>query len=59
MMAPACTIVPSNTLTPSRWAFESRPLRVEPPPLVLDICFSYAFAFDCLPAEMPVISTTS
>src|SRR5437667_1655280 len=37
MMAPAVTIVPSYTFTPSRWACESRPLRVEPPPLVLDI----------------------
>src|SRR4051794_3748398 len=37
MMAPAVTIVPSYTFTPRRWAWESRPLRVEPPPLVLDI----------------------
>src|SRR3954462_3933855 len=37
MMAPAVTIVPSYTFTPRRWALESRPLRVEPPPLVLDI----------------------
>src|SRR5436305_2444919 len=37
MMAPASTSVPSKTFTPSRWAAESRPLRVEPPPLVLDM----------------------
>src|SRR6516165_8080556 len=37
MIAPAGMVVPSNTLTPSRWACESRPLRVEPPPLVLDM----------------------
>src|SRR5439155_12319345 len=37
MMAPAVTLPPSYTLTPSRWAAESRPLRVEPPPLVLDM----------------------
>src|SRR4051794_20385573 len=37
MMAPAFTRVPSNTFTPSRWALESRPLRVDPPPLVFDI----------------------
>ncbi len=32
------------------------PLRVDPPPLVLDIA---SYAFDVLPAVMPVISTTS
>src|SRR3954452_21305668 len=37
MMAPASTWVPSKTVTPRRWAAESRPLRVEPPPLVLDM----------------------
>src|SRR5471032_3006917 len=37
MMAAERTFVPSNTLTPRRWALESRPLRVEPPPLVLDM----------------------
>src|SRR5579859_4475281 len=37
MIAPARTWVPSKTFTPRRWAAESRPLRVEPPPLVLDI----------------------
>src|SRR5437588_11425790 len=36
-MAPARTAVPSKVLTPRRWAVESRPLRVEPPPLVLDM----------------------
>src|SRR5580704_8600350 len=44
MIAPAGTLVPSNTLTPRRWAFESRPLRVEPPPLVLDISRSFPSA---------------
>src|SRR5581483_2302048 len=37
MMEPAVTAVPSNSLTPRRCAVESRPLRVEPPPFVLDI----------------------
>src|SRR5215213_8396509 len=37
MMVPARTAWPSNTFTPRRWALESRPLRVEPPPLVFDI----------------------
>src|ERR1700688_4501173 len=36
MIAPAGTLVPSYTFTPSRLDFESRPLRVEPPPFVLD-----------------------
>src|SRR5579862_8839941 len=40
MIDPAVTVVPSKTLTPRRWAFESRPFRVEPPPLVLDISLS-------------------
>src|ERR1019366_8441496 len=34
---PAVTAVPSNAFTPRRWAFESLPLRVDPPPLVFDI----------------------
>ena len=33
----AVTEVPSNSFTPRRWALESRPLRVEPPPFVLDM----------------------
>src|ERR1035437_408567 len=37
MIDPACTAVPPKVFTPSRCAFESRPLRVEPPPLVLDM----------------------
>src|SRR5436190_1235069 len=37
MIVPAVMAVPSNTLTPRRCALESRPLRVEPPPLVFDI----------------------
>ena len=32
--------VPSYTFTPRRWALESRPFRVEPPPLVFDMCAS-------------------
>src|SRR5580700_147315 len=42
MMEPAVTVVPSNCFTPRRCAFESRPLRVDPPPLVLDISNSSA-----------------
>src|SRR3954453_4370704 len=37
MIAPARTAVPSNTFTPRRLDWESRPFLVEPPPLVLDI----------------------
>jgi hypothetical protein len=44
-------LVPSNTLTPKRCAWESRPLRVEPPPLVFDMSTSSQ------PRLMPVIST--
>src|SRR4051812_47425089 len=36
MMAPARTWWPSKHFTPRRCAAESRPFRVEPPPLVLD-----------------------
>ena len=44
-IVPAVTAVPSNVFTPRRCAWESRPLRVEPPPLVFDIRErSYAFA---------------
>src|ERR1700678_3972711 len=42
-MAPARTSVPPKALTPSRWALESRPLRVEPPPLVLDMSLYLLF----------------
>src|SRR5437588_91329 len=35
MMAPACTWPPSNTFTPRRCAWESRPFLVDPPPFVL------------------------
>ena len=38
--------VPSNTFTPSRCAFESRPLRVEPPPLVFDMRSAFRDAGD-------------
>src|SRR3981189_914407 len=37
MMVAACTEGPPKLVTPRRWAFESRPFRVEPPPLVLDM----------------------
>src|SRR6478609_3039099 len=37
MIVPAWIFVPPNTFTPRRWALESRPLRVEPPPLVFDM----------------------
>ena len=40
MIEPAVTSVPSYTLTPRRWAFESRPFLVEPPPLVFDMALS-------------------
>src|SRR5260370_29615677 len=33
----ALTVSPPNVFPPRRWALESRPLRVDPPPLVLDI----------------------
>src|SRR5258706_6278277 len=33
-MLPAFTCSPPNTLTPRRCEFESRPLRVEPPPFL-------------------------
>src|SRR6056297_1053841 len=36
-MVPAVISLPPNAFTPRRWALESRPLRVEPPPLVLDM----------------------
>src|SRR5690606_16303284 len=36
-IVPAVTAVPSKAFTPRRCAAESRPFRVEPPPLVLDI----------------------
>ena len=42
--------VPPNTLTPRRCALESRPLRVEPPPLVFDMVGQ--------PFLIEVISTT-
>src|SRR5690349_19994452 len=42
MIVPAVIFVPSNSFTPRRCAFESRPLRVEPPPLVFDIAGSSA-----------------
>src|SRR5690606_28329285 len=37
MIEPAGTSVPSNTFTPRRCAWESRPFRVEPPPFVFDM----------------------
>src|SRR3954464_13255300 len=37
MISPPVTICPAKTFTPSRWAFESRPLRLEPSPFLLAI----------------------
>src|SRR5580658_7687515 len=37
IIEPALTDSPSEAFTPRRCALESRPFRVEPPPLVLDI----------------------
>ncbi len=63
MMEPAVTAAPSKRFTPRRCAFESRPLRVDPPPLVLDISGSSAFGFsDCDSnyfAVMAVISSVA
>src|SRR6188474_772242 len=44
MIEPAVTTVPSYTLTPRRWALESRPFLVEPAPLVFDTSASLALA---------------
>ena len=38
MIVPAVTSVPLETLTPSRWAVESRPLREEAAPFFFDMC---------------------
>src|ERR1700749_4552510 len=40
MIEPAVTAVPSKHFTPRRCALESRPLRVDPPPLVFDMVSS-------------------
>src|SRR5579863_8021408 len=37
MISPPVTAWPAKTLTPSRWAFESRPLRLEPSPFLCAI----------------------
>src|ERR1700733_11388728 len=37
MIVPAVTVLPPKAFTPRRWALESRPLRVDPPPLVFDM----------------------
>src|SRR5919202_6448737 len=37
MISPPVTVCPANTLTPSRFAFESRPLRLEPSPFLCAI----------------------
>src|SRR3954454_21431602 len=42
MMVPGCTTPPSYTFTPRRLETESRPFRVEPPPLVFDMSRSCA-----------------
>jgi len=41
MIAPADTVWPPNTLTPSIFGCESRPLRVEPPPFFCAISDSW------------------
>ena len=38
MIEPAGTTWPPNTLTPSIFGWESRPLRVEPPPFFCAMC---------------------
>src|SRR5215208_1621901 len=38
MISPPVTVWPANTLTPRRFAFESRPLRLEPSPFLCAIC---------------------
>src|SRR5829696_6501891 len=37
MISPPVTVWPANTLTPRRWACESRPLRLEPSPFLCAI----------------------
>src|SRR3954469_20997817 len=37
MISPPVTVWPANTFTPRRWAFESRPLRLEPRPFLCAI----------------------
>jgi hypothetical protein len=39
MISPALTTWPPKRFTPRRWAFESRPLRVELAPFLCAICF--------------------
>ncbi|MFT6813147.1 MAG: hypothetical protein ACJASK_001774 [Ilumatobacter sp.] len=46
MMAPVRMSSPPNTFTPRRCAFESRPLRVEPPPFVFDIKSQRPFSWE-------------
>ena len=46
MIVPALTLLPSKTFTPRRCALESRPLRVEPPPLVFDMARPQPFVID-------------
>src|SRR5215217_2549078 len=51
-MLPASTRSPPNFFTPSRWAFESRPLRVEPPPFLCAIAVSPSAEADVVHAHL-------
>jgi len=58
MISPAFTGWPPNRFTPSRCAFESRPLRLDDAPFLCAIV-SFPYAFEALADvfEMPVIRT--
>src|SRR6266542_1108377 len=45
MIAPAVTVWPAKTFTPSRCALESRPLREDPPPFLCAIFVSFVGRF--------------
>src|SRR5450759_741876 len=45
MISPPVTACPANVFTPRRWAFESRPLRLEPKPFLCAICLSLLVGF--------------
>src|SRR4051794_28061971 len=59
MIVPAWILVPSNTFTPRRCAFESRPLRVEPPPLVFDMAGSSSAGGDRDDLDQGVLLTVA
>ena len=44
MIVPAVTTVPLETLTPRRWAFESRPLREDAAPFFFDMAQPFVIA---------------